>query len=88
MAVTLEIKGESLSIDFKNISNSVYAIAVYHDENSDGKLNTAKLGIPTEGVSFSGISGKVTRPPKFDDCSFELKNDTTVVVKMYYRKRE
>ena len=88
LADTVEIEEKSLSVDFKNISNSVYALAVYHDENSDGKLNTAKFGIPTEGVGFSGINGKVTRPPKFDDCSFVFKNDTSVVVKMYYRKRE
>lgn len=88
VADTFDIKEESLSVDFNNIPNAVYAIAVFHDENSDGKLNTAKLGIPTEGVGFSGISGKFTRPPKFNDCSFEFKNDTAIVVKMYYRKRE
>jgi uncharacterized protein (DUF2141 family) len=88
LADTVRIKDNSLQLKFKNIPKGTYAIAVFHDENSDGKLNTAKLGIPAEGVGFSGISGKVTRPPKFNDCSFEFKNDTAIVVKMYYRKKE
>ncbi|HEY2111819.1 MAG TPA: DUF2141 domain-containing protein, partial [Dongiaceae bacterium] len=30
-----------------------YAVALFHDENADGHLNTSALGIPTEGAGFS-----------------------------------
>ena len=31
----------------------IYAVAVYHDEDSSRKLNRNALGMPTEGFGFS-----------------------------------
>jgi uncharacterized protein (DUF2141 family) len=39
--------------DFENIPPGTYALAVIHDENANGKLDTSWLGIPTEGYGFS-----------------------------------
>jgi uncharacterized protein (DUF2141 family) len=43
--------------DFGDIPPGTYAIAVIHDENSHGKLDTNRLGVPTEGYGFSGDAG-------------------------------
>lgn len=77
------VTGNSVSYTFSNLHLADYAVAVYHDENKDGKLNTKSMKIPTEGV---GTSGKMTkmRAPKFKDTSFSLTKDTTIVIQMMY----
>jgi uncharacterized protein (DUF2141 family) len=47
-----------------------YAISVFHDENSNGKLDTNLVGIPKEGYGFSNGSGR--RPPTFEKAAFQF----------------
>ena len=42
---------------FKGLKDGVYAIAIIHDENTNGKLDTNFIGIPAEGVAFPPIRG-------------------------------
>jgi uncharacterized protein (DUF2141 family) len=59
-----------------------YAIAVIHDENDNGKLDTF-AGIPREGYSFSNLSGIM--PPKWDKAAFVVKAPaTTFALRMNY----
>ena len=41
------------SCEFLGIEPGTYAVSVFHDENSNGKLDTNFLGIPREGVGAS-----------------------------------
>jgi uncharacterized protein (DUF2141 family) len=52
-----------------NVQNT-YALAVIHDEDSNGKLNTNWLGIPTEGYGFSNDARALLGPPTFSAASF------------------
>jgi uncharacterized protein (DUF2141 family) len=45
---------------------------VFHDENSNGKLDTNLLGIPREGVSASNNAKGHFGPPKFDAAAFNF----------------
>jgi len=45
-----------------------YAVAVFHDEDGDGKLRKNFLGVPTEGTGFSNNPATRFGPPKFKDC--------------------
>jgi uncharacterized protein (DUF2141 family) len=38
--------------DFPDVKEGTYAIAVFHDENSNGKLDTNFMGMPSEGVKL------------------------------------
>jgi uncharacterized protein (DUF2141 family) len=40
------------SFEFSDIKPGKYAIAVIHDENCNGKLDTNMFGIPKEGYGF------------------------------------
>jgi len=47
-----------------------YGVAVFHDEDSDGKLDTNLVGIPTEAYGFSRNPGSKFGPPKLKDARF------------------
>ena len=55
-----------------DLSAGTYAIAVYHDENGNGKLDRNLLGVPTEGYGFSNDARGRMGPPSFDQAAFTL----------------
>jgi len=75
------IKDEKATCDFTGLPAGRYAIAVMHDENSNGKVDTNFLGIPKEGTGASNDAKGSMGPPKFDDASFDYaggRKDLTV----------
>ena len=52
-----------------------YAVAIYHDENKNGKLDKAFLGIPLEAFGFSRDARILTGSPSFEDSNVKLKAD-------------
>ncbi|MFT4112012.1 aldehyde dehydrogenase family protein [Silvibacterium sp.] len=48
-----------------------YAVSVFLDENSNGKLDHGFMGIPKEPVGASNNPKGRMGPPKFDECVFE-----------------
>jgi uncharacterized protein (DUF2141 family) len=53
--------------------NATYAISVFHDENSNGKLDTNFMGMPREGVGASNGAPGHFGPPKFDAAAFRFQ---------------
>ena len=78
----------AVSYSFKSVSKGIYAIAVFHDTNENGSLDTKKLGIPSEGVGFSGILSKGIKPPDFEEASFNLVNDTIIAISLKYPRKK
>jgi uncharacterized protein (DUF2141 family) len=64
------VKGTT-SVTFENLPAGSYALAVFHDENSDGKLNTNMVGIPRESYGFSNNARSAFSAPSFKDASFK-----------------
>jgi uncharacterized protein (DUF2141 family) len=61
-----------------------YAISVIHDENGNGKLDTAFM-MPREGFGFSRNPKISFGPPKFTSASFPVvAGDTAQAVTMKY----
>ena len=58
--------------EFSGIAPGTYAVSVFHDENSNGKLDTNLLGIPREGVGASNDAKGHLGPPKFDAAAFHF----------------
>jgi uncharacterized protein (DUF2141 family) len=67
---------------FELPADSNYAVAVIHDENNNGKLDTNFLGMPIEGYGFSNNKSAIFGAPSFKDCSFSLKNKTSESIKI------
>ena len=63
--------------DFEASPPGTYALAVIQDENSNGKLDTNLLGIPTEGYGFfKRCHGLVLGTPLFSDASFSYNEQS------------
>ncbi len=69
---------------FQNLPRGNYAVACYHDEDGNGKLNTNFLGIPTEGLGASNDAKGFFGPPKFKDAKFQVISDTSITVHIRY----
>ena len=54
------------------VAPGTYAIAVFHDENSNGKLDSNFMRIPREGVGASNAAKGHFGPPKFDAAAFHF----------------
>jgi len=78
------VTGEEAVAAFQDIPAGTYAIAVFHDTNSNTKLDKNFFGIPKEGYAFSNNVFGTFGPPDFDDASFELDGNKTVKIKMGY----
>ena len=50
-----------------------YAIAVFHDENDNGELDTNFLGLPAEPYALSRPLRSWFRRPRFDEMSFVFR---------------
>ena len=62
-----------------------YAVAVLHDENSNGKMDKNWLGIPSEGFGASNNPKIGFGPPEFDESAINLdKNNAKVKIKLNY----
>ena len=75
-----------LTASFQGLPAGEYAIAVYHDENSNGKLDRNLLGAPTEDYGFSNDdrTGVRLSAPSFDDTKFSVaggEQDITVNIR-------
>ncbi len=58
--------------NFNGMLPGTYAVAVIHDENSNGKLDSNFMGIPKEGVGASNNAKGHFGPPKFQDAAFQF----------------
>lgn len=58
---------------FAGIAPGRYAVAAYHDENGNGRLDTNFLGIPREGVGASKNAKGRFGPPRFGDAAFSFR---------------
>ena len=58
--------------EFPGIASGTYAVSVFHDENSNGKMDTNLMGIPREGVGASNDAKGHFGPPKFEAAAFRF----------------
>ena len=58
--------------DFTGIGPGKYAVSIFHDENSNGKLDSNFMGFPREGVGASNHAKGHFGPPKFEDAAFQF----------------
>jgi uncharacterized protein (DUF2141 family) len=83
-----DIEQSSCAVVLSNIPYGKYAVSVFHDENSNGKLDTNMIGMPREGVGASNNAKGKFGPPKFKDASFTLdSHKKQLSITMEYLKK-
>ena len=58
-----------MRVTFNNLPSKTYAVAVFWDDNKDGKPNRNFRGITTEKFGFSGNPVIQSGPPKFGESA-------------------
>jgi uncharacterized protein (DUF2141 family) len=77
------ISGGEVVVTYKGLKDGIYAVAMIHDENGNGKLDTNFLGIPIEGLGVSNnptLFGK----PSFDEAKFNLRGNSSITIVAKY----
>ncbi len=82
----LPVSSGTASFSFDNLPPGSYALAVYHDENSNGKLDKNFFGLPTERYGFSNNARSMMFfPPSFGAARFVVAGagtGTAIVLKL------
>jgi uncharacterized protein (DUF2141 family) len=66
----IKVRDRQARCDFLDLQPGTYALAVIHDENMNGKLDTNEVRIPTEGYGFSNDASALMGAPSFNAASF------------------
>ena len=81
----IDVKETPQKLVFKNLKPGNYAVALIHDANGDGILNTNSFGMPLEGFGFSKNPLVLTGPPKFQDSAVVVAGaNTDIQIKLQY----
>ena len=75
-AVTLSIPAREHRFSLGGLAPGDYALAVIHDENGNGRLDTF-AGIPREGYGFSRNAPVRFGPPRFAAARFAVGGEDT-----------
>jgi uncharacterized protein (DUF2141 family) len=65
------IRGQSATCSFGNIPAGTYAVAVFHAERSEARIETGAFGKPKQGYGFSGNPSSGFGPPSFEAAAFQ-----------------
>ena len=77
---SIKVNNTTSNIAIKGLPKGNYAIAVYHDINSDKKFNTNFVGIPVESYGFSNNCKPLLSKPSFEDCMIDIENSTSICI--------
>lgn len=72
---------ETISTAFADLPAGDYAIKLFHDENSNGQLDSNMMGLPKEGYGFSNNAGRFG-PASFEEAKFSVTEDTNISIKI------
>ena len=75
--VTAPVAGTISTCTFVGVAPGTYAIAVFHDENGNGKLDKAVFGLPVEGYGVSNNRTYALSSPKWEEAKFTLGKGQT-----------
>ena len=72
------------TVSFDAVKPGAYALAVFHDENGNKKLDTF-LGVPREGFGFSRNPAVHFGPPSFASARFQVDSGIArVTIRLQY----
>ena len=82
-SASLAIAHGRASVHFADLPAGTYGISVFHDANSNGKLDTF-IGIPREGYGFSRNPPFRPRAPRFAEVALAVSGAMTESIALRY----
>lgn len=76
----LPVDSKTLSCTFKDLPNSDYAVAIFHDKNNNGKLDKNAFGIPLEPYGFSQNARARFSAPPYNDAKIVLDGNQSIEI--------
>ncbi len=83
-ALSLPVSNSSAKVTVENLPSGNYAISVFHDDDSDGKMKKNMVGFPLDSCGFSNNPTFYFGPPSFSKCAVQIK-DSSVKVEINLR---
>ena len=75
-----DVTSKNMEVTIDDLPNGEYAIALYHDVNSDGVCNLNLVSIPKEPYGFSNNIKPVFSAPSFKSTKFSLYSEKTIQI--------
>ncbi|MCK5857414.1 MAG: DUF2141 domain-containing protein [Bacteroidales bacterium] len=79
-----KVNNYSEAITFNNLPAGDYAVAIFHDKNSDGECNMNIFGIPKEGYGFSNNCRPILSAPSFKCTKINLSSNKSITIELIY----
>ena len=76
----LLVDSKTLNYTFKDLPDSDYAVAIFHDKNNNGKLDKNAFGIPLEPYGFSQNARARFSAPPFNDAKIVLDGNQSIEI--------
>lgn len=70
--ILAEVSGDKVVISYDGLPEGDYAIKLYHDVDSNGKMNTNLFGIPSEPYAFSNNAKGKMGPAPWVKSKFQI----------------
>ena len=80
--ITVPAHEGTVTITVPDLPAGTYALALVHDVNKNHKLDKNFAGYPKEQWGLSNNPHAVLKTPSYNSCTFELKGNQEVQVKM------
>jgi uncharacterized protein (DUF2141 family) len=74
---TIEVDSRAVIWKLTGVPYGEYGLAVFHDENKNGKMDKNGLGIPQEAYGFSNNMRVIFGPPKWEKSKVVVNAATT-----------
>ncbi len=84
-AAQTSVRPRTAAVDsfvFKAVTPGTYAVSVYHDLNSNGKLDANLFGVPKEPWGTTGKVRPSMRAPRFTEAQFDVTGDTRIEIRL------
>ena len=81
---TIDVTSPTVTWKINDVPFGDYAIAIFHDENGNGKMDKNLLGIPVEAYGFSNNQRVTFGPPQWEAVKFTVRSsvkDVSIEVK-------
>jgi uncharacterized protein (DUF2141 family) len=67
------IRGQSATCVFNNLPAGTYAVAAFHAERNEARIETGAFGKPKQGYGFSNNPSSGFGPPSFSAAAFDYR---------------